>query len=234
MATPLVVLLGGTLFAVSAQDSEGTDLRSHTFTDIASIVEAESAELTELNLRAAELDEEVSTLGASLGDRAVNRYNRRIESLEDPAGLTPVSGAAVTITLTDAPQELINSTSRDVNELIVHQQDIQAVVNAMWRGGAEAVTIQGQRVISTTGIKCSGNTVQLQGVPYSPPYVITAVGNQSEIYSALQADEYLDLYRAAANDPEVRVGYDITWDPFVTAPAYDGVLNLNYAVPMDS
>ena len=52
----------------------------------------------------------------------------------------------------------------------MHQQDIQAVVNALWAGGAEAMTIQGQRVISTTGIKCVGNTVVLHGVPYSPPY----------------------------------------------------------------
>ena len=53
------------------------------------------------------------------------------------------------------------------------------MVNALWSGGAEAMTIQGQRVISTTGIKCVGNTVLLHGVPYSPPYVITAVGDHA-------------------------------------------------------
>ena len=58
----------------------------------------------------------------------------------------------------------------------MHQQDIQAVVNALWAGGAEAMTIQGQRVVSTTGIKCVGNVVILHGVPYSPPYRISAIG----------------------------------------------------------
>ena len=62
--------------------------------------------------------------------------------------------------------------TRDPLDVVVHQQDIQAVVNAMWRAGAEAVTIQGQRVISTTGIKCDGNLVSLHGVPYYPPYEI--------------------------------------------------------------
>lgn len=233
-ATPLVLLLGGGLCVVSALNAEGADVRGRQFTDIASIVASESDELTELKNRAAELDAEVSTLGTDLGDRAVNRYNRRIANLEDPAGMTPRSGAAVTVTLTDAPADLIATTSRDVNELVVHQQDIQAVVNAMWRGGAEAVTIQGQRVISTTGIKCSGNTVQLQGVPYSPPYVITAVGDQVELTASLQEDDYLDIYRAAAADPEVRVGWNVEFETFVTAPAYDGVVNLNYAVPIDS
>ena len=70
----------------------------------------------------------------------------------------------------------------------MHQQDIQAVVNAMWAGGATAVTIEGQRVITTTGIKCEGNAVQLQGVPYPQPYEIQAVGDPDAIEAALDAD----------------------------------------------
>ena len=96
-------------------------------------------------------------------------------------------GPGVTITLNDAP-EAGDRPGRgercgDASELVVHQQDIQAVVNALWAGGAEAMTIQGQRVIATTGIKCVGNTVVLHGVPYSPPYRITAIGD----LDALQA-----------------------------------------------
>lgn len=230
--TPAVFLVAGGLFVVAAQNSEGTDLRPSRYTDIASIVDVDTAEVNDLRARAAELDAEVEALSAGLGDRTVGRYNRQIEKLEDPSGFTPVSGPAVTITLTDAPEELITSTQRDTNELVVHQQDIQAVVNAMWRGGAEAVTIQGQRVISTTGIKCSGNTVQLQGVPYSPPYVITGVGDQLRILNEIQSDSYLDLYRQAVADPEVQVGMQTQLEDFVTAPAYEGLVNLSYAVPL--
>ncbi len=232
----MVFLLSGALFMVSAQNSEGTDLRPSRYTDIASIVEAESEELNVLNARAAALDAEVAALSADIGDRQVNRYNRRIARLEDPAGMTPVSGAGVTVTLTDASEELLNeaTTSEELNQMVVHQQDIQAVVNAMWRGGADAVTIQGQRVISTTGIKCSGNTVQLQGQPYSPPYVITAVGDQLAIFDEIQRDDYLNVYRTAAADPSVAVGWQLGLEEFVTAPAYDGVPNLSYAVPLPS
>ena len=230
--TPAVFLVAGGLFVVAAQNSEGTDLRPSRYTDIASIVDVDTAEVNDLRARAAELDAEVEALSAGLGDRTVSRYNRQIDVLEDPSGFTPVSGPAVTITLTDAPEELIKSTQRDTNELVVHQQDIQAVVNAMWRGGAEAVTIQGQRVISTTGIKCSGNTVQLQGVPYSPPYVITGVGDQLQILNEIQSDSYLDLYRQAVADPEIQVGMQTQLEDFVTAPAYEGLVNLSYAVPM--
>ena len=118
-----------------------------------------------LTARAAALNREVEQLTKGIDDIKVNRSSREIAVMEDPAGLTPRSGPAVTVTLTDAPIEVADDYSGNPNDLVVHQQDIQAVVNAMWRGGAEAVTVQGQRIVSTTGIKCSGNTVQLQGVP---------------------------------------------------------------------
>ncbi|MBE7324488.1 DUF881 domain-containing protein [Nocardioides sp. Y6] len=236
VATPMILLLSGTLFVVSAQNSDGGDLRPTRYTDIASIVEAETAELERLTEEAARLDAEVAALARAYDDRDTNRYNRRIEKLLDPTGYTAKSGTAVTVTLTDAPEDLIReaATNEERDKMVVHQQDIQAVVNAMWRAGAEAVTIQGKRVIATTGIKCSGNTVQLQGLPYSPPYVITAIGDQLDIFSEIQADDYVSLYREDSTDPEIAVGYEIELVDHATAPAYDVPVNLSYAEPMES
>ena len=63
------------------------------------------------------------------------------------------------------------------DDLVVHQQDVQAVVNALWRGGADGVQIMDQRLIATSAVRCVGNTLILQGRVYSPPYTITAVGD---------------------------------------------------------
>jgi uncharacterized protein YlxW (UPF0749 family) len=233
--TPVVFLLSGVLFVVSAANSDGADLRPSRYTDIPAIVKAESDEANALTARVAELTRENEELTQNLGDRGVDRFTTEIDVLEDPAGLTPRSGPAVTVTLDDAPAELVQAATPDtVDELVVHQQDIQAVVNAMWSGGATAVTIQGQRVISTTGIKCSGNNVRLQGVPYPPPYVITAIGDQIDILRALEGDEYLQGYRVDAVDPTVSVGWDVTVEDFKTAPAYDGLYGLSYAKPLES
>jgi uncharacterized protein YlxW (UPF0749 family) len=87
---------------------------------------------------------------------------------------------------------VLADTTRDPLDVIVHQQDIQAAVNALWRAGAEAVTVQGQRLISTTGIKCDGNSVSLQGLSYSPPYEIVGIGVPSELLTSLESDSYLD------------------------------------------
>lgn len=228
-----MILLCGALFAVSADNSEGTDLRPGRYGDLASLVRTESDTYDVLRGRVAALTADVARLSELVDDREVNRYQRKIEKLRDPAGLVPRTGPGVTVTLSDAPEDIIDSTSQDLNLLLVHQQDIQAVVNAMWKGGASAVTIQGQRIISTTGIKCSGNTVTLQGVPYPQPYVISAVGNVDLLASAIENDEYLDIYRQYSEIPDVAVGWDFESEAELTAPAYDGLLSLTYAEPLD-
>jgi uncharacterized protein YlxW (UPF0749 family) len=232
VGTPAMFVLCGALFAVSADQSDGIDLRGGSYTDLASVVQAEREDTNELTDEVAQLTAEIETLTAGLGDRTVNRYQDEIDTLVDPAGLTPRSGPAVQVTLTDAPADVIATTERNQNDLVVHQQDIQAVVNAMWRGGAEAVTLQGQRVISTTGIKCEGNSVTLHGVPYSPPYEIVAVGPQPEILASLESDPDVSVYREYAADPTGGVGYEVATEEQVTAPGYEGLLDLTYATPM--
>jgi uncharacterized protein YlxW (UPF0749 family) len=226
-----VVLLCGALFVVSASNSQGTDLRPGRYTDLASLVQAESEQYAGLEERVRELNAEVDRLTEAVDDTGVRRFQRQIAEVSDPAGLTPVSGPGVTITLSDAPEEVINESTRDLNLLVVHQQDIQAVVNAMWKGGAEAVTVQGQRIVSTTGIKCQGNAVLLQGVPYPQPYVISAVGDQGELLESIANDDYLQIYREQAAIPDISVGYEQQVDDHIEAPAYEGLLDLTYAEP---
>ena len=83
------------------------------------------------------------------------------------------------------------------DDVIVHQQDVQAVVNALWAGGAEAMTIQGLRVISTSAVRCVGNTLLLQGQVFSPPFTIVAIGNPSAMRATLDADPGVSAFRDA-------------------------------------
>lgn len=234
----MVVLLCGGLFVVSAANSDGTDLRPGRYADLAALVQDEADHYAGLRQRVFDLNGQVAALSTAMSDREVNRFQRRTERLKDPAGLEPRSGPGLTITLSDAPEEVIESAiaagDSDVNLLVVHQQDIQAVVNALWKGGAEAVTVEGQRVVTTTGIKCEGNAVQLQGVPYPEPYVIQAVGSQADLLDAIQDDDYLQAYREQAADPGISVGWELDLENWVIAPAYDGLLDLNFATPLSS
>ncbi len=230
--TPLVVIACGGLFVTSAANSQGTDLRPGRYTDLASLVETENREYEELEARVQRLTADVEKLTGRVGDSEVRQLQRQIDAMKAPAGLTPVAGPGLTVTLSDAPAEVINSTTQDIGLLVVHQQDIQAVVNAMWKGGAEAVTVQGQRIVSTTGIKCEGNAVLLGGVAYPQPYTIAAIGNPAALEAAVLQDDYIEAYRRDAELPDVSVGFDMEAAGDIDMPAYDGLTNLTYAEPI--
>lgn len=232
LATPVVGLLSGALFVISAHSSEGTDLRPGRYTDLASLVRGDAQQVDGLKQKVSDLNRQVTALSATVDNRQVRRFQRQADAVKGAAGLAPVSGTGITVTLSDAPQSTDSETPDTVdnpNLLLVHQQDIQAVVNAMWKGGARAVTIQGQRVVSTTGIRCIGNSVQLQGVPYSQPYRIQAVGDVARLSTAIADDPYLQVYRADAADPDINVGWQEQVETHVVAPAYDGLTDLQYA-----
>ena len=229
LLVPTVFVLAGALFVTSAVSSDGTDLRAGRYGDLSTVVQQQKEETDELRAQANALSAEVERLSAGLEDTDVQVAQEKVDALRDPAGLEETSGPAITVTLDDAPQDVIESSDQDANLLVVHQQDIQAVANALWAGGAEAMTIQGQRVISTTGIKCVGNTVVLHGIPYSPPYVITAVGDPSSMYTSLNENPYIQGYQTWVD--RFDLGWDVDLEGEVELPAYEGTLDLDYARP---
>ena len=226
MLTAAVCAFAGLMIIISALHAEGTDLRPARNTDLVSLVQAQSRHNTELTRQVTALRQEVDGLAAGASeqsDRApeLGRQANRV-------GLIPVAGPAVTVTLDDAPSSVAaNGIEPDL--LVVHQQDIQAVVNAFWSGGAEAMTIQGKRVISTTAVKCVGNTVVLHGIPYGPPYEISAIGDQARLRAALAESEPIQIYQQYVEsyglvfqeESEARVNF----------PGHEGSLELVHAAP---
>ena len=231
LATLVAAAIAGLMFVASAISSNGTDLRASSVTDLTTLLLSERAHVNSLQAEIGSLNSQVSSLTQSVHDRRVDKLNPVIEKLKVLAGFTPVSGPGVTVTLKDAPKSIIDRAQQSgdvpVDALLVHQQDIQAVVNALWSGGATAISVQGQRIISTTGIKCVGNTVVLHGVPYSPPYVISAVGNVDKLTTALDTSEYVAAYLTFV--ARYQLGWNMTPAPLLTIPAYVGTSDLTQA-----
>ncbi len=226
-----VFVLAGSLFATSALAAGGLDLRASSVTDLDTVVRQERQRTDALQKQVSALNRDVASLGEDVDDAQVGDLQRRVAELRGAAGFEPVKGPAVTVVLSDAPKDEIDraveSGEVTADELVVHQQDIQAVVNAMWAGGAEAMTLQGQRVISTTGIKCVGNTVVLHGVPYAPPYEITAIGDIDALRTSLASSDYIDGYKTYVEAHNL--GYEVTESDEVSMPAYEGSTELRYA-----
>jgi uncharacterized protein YlxW (UPF0749 family) len=227
LVTPLAFIGAGALLVTSAVNSGGTDLRPGEYADLADLARQETARVQRLQDQVAEVSAEVDELTSQLQGGAMGELQDTIAALELPAGLTAVEGPGLTISLEDAPEKVRESAGDNVSNTIVHQQDIQAVVNALWAGGAEAMTLQGQRVISTTGIKCVGNTVLLHGVTYSPPYVVSAIGDVDAMRRSVESSNYIRSYLRDVDAWEL--GWEMVEEDELRAPAFDGSVDLQHA-----
>ena len=227
IGTPIAVAAAGALLMTSQINAGGTDLRPGRYDSLADLAEQQSDRVQALRDQVTELNGDIEQLTKGLDDTGLSVVRKQVEALEQPAGLTPVHGPGVAVTLDDAPASIRETAGDQVGDAIVHQQDIQAVANALWAGGAEAMTIQGQRVVSTTGIKCVGNTVILHGVPYSPPYRIEAIGDADRMRDSLQDSPYIQGYLQAVE--AYMLGWDVQDEEDIEAPAYEGSMEMRYA-----
>jgi len=208
--------IAGFLFVASGITADGTNLRTGGLEDLRSLVLDRASKV-------GVLQSEVDTLATEVNDLTETKISpalsARINQLEQATGLTPVSGSALRISLDDAPREPGSPLPDGVapDDLVVHQQDVQSVVNAMWRGGATAIQVMDQRIISTSAIRCVGNTLLLQGQVYSPPFVVTAIGNTSELQQALKDEPGVALYREYVE--RLNLGWDVSILNQTTIPA---------------
>jgi uncharacterized protein YlxW (UPF0749 family) len=231
---PVVALVAGALFASSVRASQGEDLR----TDQAQLPDLIRAQNRTNEVRAGELDDlqaqvDAETASLAPGNLATQKLERQANELAAAAGRTPVTGPAVRVRLDDA--KLVSGevpAGADPDDYVIHQQDVQAVVNALWAGGAEAMMLQDQRVISTSAVRCVGNTLILQGRVYSPPYVITAMGDTAAMQRALAADPDVENLRQWS--VAVGLGYDVSALGEQTFPAYSGSIVPEHATVKES
>ncbi len=228
--TVMVFAAAGLLMVTSAQESAGTDLRPGRYDDLADLARQEGHRLTDRREDIQRLTEDIAELRAASGSADLRRVQEQGRPLRVAAGLEELAGPGLTVTLDDAPEEVLASAGEDVNNALVHQQDIQGVANALWQGGAEAMTIQGVRIISTTGIKCVGNTVILNGVPYSPPYEIAAIGDPDRLRDALDDNPYVQAYLRAVDIWQLE--WDVEESGELVAPAYAAPVELRHARPL--
>ena len=230
LAVPLVSAAGGLLCVSSAMSADGIDLRAGT-TDLTQVVVDRSRQVAQLRAEQREVRDDIRQLSAGLDDVDVNAAAREVAKFSPAAGLTAVRGEGLVVVLTDTPRDAEVPEGIDPNLLVVHQQDIQGFVNALWAGGAEAISLQGQRLTTTTGIKCVGNSVVLQGVPYAPPYRIVAVGDVASLQSALDASEAVRRYREYVEYTDL--GLRVAAADRLTVPGYAGSTDLAVAEPLE-
>lgn len=143
------------------------------------------------------------------------------------AGMTDVEGPGVIVTLSDSKVKNEGETKIDENYFIIHDDDILMVINELADAGAEAISINDERLIATSEIRCAGNTVSVNNNRYGTPFVIKAIGNPETLESGLNI-------RSGAVEILRQWGIDITVKKVdkMVINRYNGAITLKYATPV--
>ena len=159
---------------------------------------------------------------SSTNNTLINSMKDEIENLSTVAGTTDLKGQGIVITLTDAAQ---NPNTVDTDSL-VHDSDVLTVVNELKAAGAEAISVNGQRIISTSAIRCVGPVIQVNYQKVSTPIVINAIGNAQWLESAMNIKNgVVDTLRQTTG-----IGVTVERKDEVKIPKYDGTLTFQNAV----
>ncbi|QWW20548.1 DUF881 domain-containing protein [Schaalia sp. 19OD2882] len=182
----VVTLASGLLFQVSAATTQTGD----TDSDLVGLVRQRQEDVASLQ---SARDDIAAQADALVNATAPGTSHAPVD--EAAAALNgPVSGPGVVVTLTDAPPGEIPE-GLTANDLVIHQQDIEDVMNALWEGGAEAMTVQGERISSRTVVRCIGNVILVGGTSYAPPYEIAAIGDADTLVATVEANPRVVNYR---------------------------------------
>jgi uncharacterized protein YlxW (UPF0749 family) len=191
---------------------------------LAGLIQREQRTTSDLRNQVAQLRRQVDDLrktsaGQQTGAASIDQL---LGGIRMAAGLDGVRGPGLRVVLDDS--DLKHSPSGNVNDLVIHSQDVQAAVNALWSSGAEAVAINGQRVVSTSAVLCVGNTLLLNGSVYSPPYEITALGASPDRFEQDQ------LVKRLHHDAEAfGLRFSVATGDNMKVPAFAGVTAPKYA-----
>ena len=159
---------------------------------------------------------------ASRQSDAVRQEHGEVADLKAHAGLTPLHGPGITVTLANG---VPGPDVSDKTGYLVNFQDLQDVVNLLYQGGAEGVAVNGRRLSPMTGFRSSGGNVVIdQGPPLHSPFSLIAVGNRSEMERLLGDPSSLGDLRQRQRQFQLRLSW--SGSPDLSLPAFDSSLEV--------
>lgn len=141
-------------------------------------------------------------------------------------GFSDVTGPGVILTLSDS--KLTNASAlTDLNSALVHDMDVLSVINELKNAGAEAISINGQRLINTSAIICGGNIITINGEKVGAPFEIKAIGLPEQLSALSRPGGYLSILK------EYGIGTELKKSENISIEKYPGVINFKYATSID-
>lgn len=138
------------------------------------------------------------------------------------AGLLPVQGQGITVTLNDSARSV--QMGEDPNTLLVHDVDILNVVSELKASGAEAISVNGERIIAMSEIRCAGTTILVNTNRTAPPFIIKVIGDPQMLESGLTIKDGI-----AQKLKDYGLQLQIQKNDKVEIPAYSGAVKIKYS-----
>lgn len=195
-------------------------------TDAAFALQKEQNDLkAQLQDLRAQLDRIQSSAASQSG--AASELERRLAELKAQAGLSAATGDGVMVQLDDS--HTIPAGTTNLDQAICHSTDLSDILNTAWRGGAQAISVNAQRVVSSTSVYCVGSTIMVNGTLLSPPFNIAVIGPQNAVLGAF--DDPSQLRDIKARRDVHGLGFRVTRANAINVPPYDGALTVRIAIP---
>lgn len=163
---------------------------------------------------------------ASTQSDAAKQLQARIDTLKAVAGLNERSGDGVEVILDDARGA---TAAKDIETSICHNTDLTDIVNQAWRGGAEAVAVNDERIVGSSSIYCVGSTIIVNGTLMSPPFKVAVIGPQNGLLATYEDPTQLRDIKQRRD--VYGLGFRVSRASGLRVPAYRGALNVRYASP---
>ncbi len=178
-------------------------------------------QLADLRAQLDEIQRSASSQNAVARDLQV-----RIDELRRAAGLTERSGDGVVVVLDDT-RPAAGVAGSDAERALCHSTDLTDIINATWRGGAVAISVNGERVVGSTSVYCIGSTSMVNGTLMAPPFSIVAIGSQDQLMAIL--DDPAQLADIKRRRDAHGLAFTVTRGAGLKVPAYTGALNVRSA-----
>jgi uncharacterized protein YlxW (UPF0749 family) len=180
--------------------------------------------LQNYEIRIAKYENEIATLRSQMKDYD---RDREIVRLKMAAGLAPLRGKGVRITLNDSEKKL--KEYEDPVFYIVHYDQLELLVNELRAAGAEAIAVNGHRLAATSGFSCAGTTILIDTKRLAPPYIIDAIGDSNNLKNALMMKG--GFVQEQLLSFSLQFNIELVDDIYI--PPYKGSIAFEYAKPTE-
>jgi uncharacterized protein YlxW (UPF0749 family) len=231
LALTLSALVLGILLVAQFQTELPKPAESDTRPGLAaSTIQRLEQEQADLKKTIKDSRERLGVLGrnATAGAAHLADLTQALERQKLLAGVVPLKGRGLRVVLDDSATTKIPADA-DLSNYIIHEYQLRDVLNLLWQSGAEAVSLNGERIVATTSIYCVGSTILVNNTRLSPPYEFLAIGEPAALEAALNTPSNLKALKARVKSFGIQLS--VSRQAALVVPAYTGSFEVKHAIP---